>query len=245
MPDAPVLALRGGRVARDRNLVLRDVDFHVERGEAVVLLGDNGSGKTTLVRACLGLLPLEAGRVELFGTPLESFKHWARIGYVPQRVSAASGVPATVNEVVLSGRVGRTRPLRRFGAGDREAARAALAAADLVDVAARPVAGLSGGQQQRVLIARALAGEPDLLVLDEPVASVDLSHQATFAELLGRLRGEGVAILLVAHAVGAMAPLIDRAVTLEGGRIAYDGPPLVTLDAHSHHHHAAPQASES
>ncbi|HVM35104.1 MAG TPA: ATP-binding cassette domain-containing protein [Actinomycetota bacterium] len=239
--EAP-FSLTRGRVLLSGHIVLDDVDFTMNAGEFVVVLGANGSGKTTLVRSLLGLVPLGRGELRLFGTPFRRFREWWRIGYVPQRFSAASGVPATVEEVVLSGRVARARRLRGYRAADRAAARRALEIVGLDGKHAEPIDRLSGGQQQRALIARALAGEPDVLVLDEPVSGVDFEHQEIFASALGALRAEEHSVLLVAHELGAMQDLVTRAVVLDAGRIAYDGIPL---DEHFHiehvHHH--PHAS--
>ncbi|KOG49174.1 ABC transporter, partial [Streptomyces varsoviensis] len=158
-PTEPVVSLRGGTASLGSRPVLRGVDLTVRRGEVVALLGANGSGKSTAVRAVVGQVPLSAGELELFGTPHRSFKEWARIGYVPQRTTAASGVPATVREVVSAGRLARTKlgwPRR----ADREAVVRALELVGMADRIKDPVAALSGGQHQRVLIARALAAEP-------------------------------------------------------------------------------------
>lgn len=218
--------------------ILRDVDLSVRAGEVVTLLGPNGSGKSTLVRAVTGLLPHARGSVRLFGTPIEDFADWHRLGFVPQRSTASGGVPATVREVVASGRVGRRRLFRPSGAADRRAVAAALDVVGLADRASCGVSQLSGGQQQRVLIARALAGEPDLLVLDEPTAGVDLPNQQALADALARLKASGATIVLVAHEIGPMMPLIDRTVVMRDGRVAYDGPPLTQeVASHTHHHH--------
>ena len=226
-----------GRVAFGADTVLDGVDFHLDPSEFVVLLGENGSGKTTLIKALLGLIPLTEGRVEAFGVPLSRVKERRRIGYVPQRPSATSGVPASVLEVVLSGRAGHAGVVGRYGKRDRELASSALAAVDLEHEAASPVSILSGGQQQRVLIARALAGEPDVLLLDEPVASVDLAHQESLADNFARLNARGTAILLVAHAQGAMGALAHRSVVMQRGRIVYDGPPFPDPHPGEHHPH--------
>ncbi|MBD8869980.1 metal ABC transporter ATP-binding protein [Nocardioides donggukensis] len=225
--------------------VLRGITLGVPAGQFVALLGANGSGKSTLVRAVTGLRPLSGGEVRLFGTALADFGDWHRVGFVPQRASAASGVPASVWEIVASGRLTRRRWLRPLRRHDRRAIADALEVVGLADRARDGVATLSGGQQQRVLIARALAGEPELFVLDEPTAGVDLPNQRTLATSLGLLKERGATVLLVAHELGPLAPLVDRAVVMRDGRVAYDGPPLVEddehaslLDArHAHHHH--------
>jgi zinc transport system ATP-binding protein len=230
--------LTSGHVLLGGNCVLHDVDFRLDSGEFVVLLGANGSGKTSLVRALLGLVPLSSGELKVFGRPLRTFRDWKRIGYVPQRFTAASGVPASVSEVVLSGRVARAPRLRGYTKEDREAAARALESVALANFDRVPVENLSSGQQQRVLIARALAGEPDVLVLDEPVSGVDLEQQQQFAVTLKGLKEDGRTVLLVAHSLGALAPLVTRAVVLELGRVTYEGPPLAEQvhTEHIHHH---------
>lgn len=239
MPIAPelVLHMRAGRVALDGTPVLHDVDFRLERGEFLALLGSNGSGKTTLVRALLGLVPLVAGDVDLYGVPYSRFTGWSRIGYVPQRASAASGTPASVMEVVLTGRIARARRLRGYSRTDRAAAVAALRSVGMDDLTGAQVARLSGGQQQRVLIARALAGEPDTLVLDEPVSGVDLEHQERLAEVLHTFNKAGGSVLLVAHSLGATEDLVTREIVMHAGTVTYDGPhhPHHVHDDHVHH----------
>jgi zinc transport system ATP-binding protein len=234
----PTIEIRDGAVELGGRPVLRGIDLSIGPGEMVVVLGANGSGKSTLVRAVLGLAPLCRGEVRLFGTPLERFRDWRRVGFVPQRVTAASGVPATVREVVASGRLAGRRLLTPMRAKDRAAVTEAIAAVGLTGRAGDRVSTLSGGQQQRALIARALAGRPDLLVLDEPTAGVDQASQEAFASTLAGLAEQGVTIVLVAHEIGPVRPLIGRTVVMRDGRIAYDGPPTgdaVLDDGHGHH----------
>ena len=232
-----VLELTGGRVVLGGTSVLDGIDFRLHAGEFVALLGENGSGKTTLVRAILGLVPVQGGAVSLFGRPLRDFREWGRIGYVPQRFTAAAGVPATVEEVVFSGRVARARWLRPYGPADRDHVEASLDAVGLTTLRRKRVSTLSGGQQQRVLIARALATDPDVLILDEPVSSVDVESQEAFAATLTRLHSENVSVLLVAHALGPLAALVNRTTVIARGRIAYDGPPRPTDTGELHVHH--------
>jgi zinc transport system ATP-binding protein len=237
----PPLTLTDAAVALGGRPVLRHIDLTVHGGEVVALLGSNGSGKSTLVRTALGLLPLARGSVELFGTPLPRFSDWERIGYVPQRLAASAGVPATVWEVVASGRLARRRVFRPLSRPDRAAVDAALESVGLANRRHDGAAELSGGQQQRVLIARALAGEPDLLLLDEPTAGVDLQSQASFADTLRAVAGSGATVVLVAHELGPLEPLIDRTVALHDGRVVYDGAPAGTDGLHAFHDHAHPE----
>ena len=234
-----VVQVKDGNIALGGRPVLRGIDLSVRRGEVVAILGSNGSGKSTLVRGVMGLTPWGQGEVRLFDTDLAKFRDWHRIGYVPQRASVGSGVPATVSEVVGSGRLSRRRLLWPMSAVDRAAVRAALVAVDLDDRRHDAVSQLSGGQQQRVLIARALAGEPELFVLDEPNAGVDVHNQASLAATLRPLVETGATVVLVLHELGPLADLIDRAVLLRDGRVTYDGPPPADTDLetfHTHHH---------
>jgi len=245
-PDAGAVPVRleDGAVTIGGRPVLRGIDLVVEHGEFLALMGANGSGKSTLVRALTCLRPLASGRLELFGTGSDDFADWRRVGYVPQRATAASGVPASVWEVVASGRLTHRKLLRPLSKRDRAAVTDALDVVGLAHRARDGVSTLSGGQQQRVLIARALAGEPDLFFLDEPAAGVDLPHQQALARALARLKQRGATIVLVAHELGPLAGLVDRAVVMRDGRVAYDGPPLADHEvhdadfgeAHTHHH---------
>jgi zinc transport system ATP-binding protein len=240
--------LTDGAVAIGGRPILRGIDLSVAPGEFVALMGANGSGKSTLVRALTGLLPLTAGSLRLFGVPAREFHDWQRIGFSPQRIGAASGVPASVWEVVASGRLTRRRLLRPLSRADRAAIDDALEVVGLSDRARDGISHLSGGQQQRALIARALAGEPDLFFLDEPTAGVDLPSQEALTHALGALTARGATIVLVAHELGPMATLVQRAVVMRDGRVAYDGAPLADHEvhdpwfgeAHTHHHHERP-----
>ncbi|KAA6221991.1 metal ABC transporter ATP-binding protein [Streptomyces albofaciens JCM 4342] len=238
-----VISLRGAGAALGARPVLRGVDLTVRRGEVVALLGANGSGKSTAVRAVVGQVPLTSGELELFGTPQRRFKDWARIGYVPQRTTAASGVPATVREIVASGRLARTK-LRWPSRADRDAVHRALDLVGMADRAKDSAEALSGGQHQRVLIARALVGAPELLIMDEPMAGVDLASQEVLAETLRGQVEAGATVLLVLHELGPLEPLIDRAVVLRDGCVVHDGPPPEAVGQHAlpGHDHVHPHA---
>ncbi|MFI9118635.1 metal ABC transporter ATP-binding protein [Streptomyces bikiniensis] len=240
----PVISVRGAAAALGARPVLRGVDLTVHRGEVVALLGANGSGKSTAVRSVIGQVPLTGGTIELFGTEQKRFRDWARVGYVPQRTTAASGVPATVREVVTSGRLSRRR-FGRLAKADRAAVERAIALVGLADRAGDPVDALSGGQHQRVLIARALASEPELLIMDEPMAGVDLASQEVLASTLREQVAGGATVLLVLHELGPLEPLIDRAVVLRDGCVVHDGPPPEAVGQHAlpGHDHVHPHAA--
>jgi zinc transport system ATP-binding protein len=241
----PVISVRGAQATLGSRPVLRGIDLTVQRGEVVALLGANGSGKSTAVRSVIGQVPLTGGEIALFGTELRRFREWARIGYVPQRTTAASGVPATVREVVSSGRLSHTR-LGRQSRADRAAVERAIELVGLTDRAKDSVNALSGGQHQRVLIARALASEPELLIMDEPMAGVDLASQEVLASTLREQVAQGTSVLLVLHELGPLEPLIDRAVVLRDGCVVHDGPPPKAVGQHAlpGHDHVHPHAAD-
>ena len=197
-------------------LVLRDVELTVKRGEFVAIAGPNGGGKTTLLRLILGLEQPTAGRVQVA---------LQRKGYLPQRAQTAIDAPLTVRELVGAGRVARSRLLGPLGRGDREAVREAIERVGLSAQADRRLTTLSGGQQQRAFIAKALAGDPELLALDEPTTGVDVEAQEAVAVLLQRLGEElGMTILYVSHEFGAVEHFVER-IVLVRERIVFDGAP--------------------
>ena len=196
--------------------VLRDVDLRVDRGEFLAIAGPNGGGKTTLLRLILGLEHPTTGRVQV---------DVQRRGYLPQRAQAATDAPLTVRELVGAGRVARSRLLGPQSRGDRAAVREAIERVGLSARADRRLSTLSGGQQQRAFIAKALAGDPELLALDEPTAGVDVEAQEAIAALLQRLGTQlGMTILYVSHEFGSVEHFVER-IVLVRERIVYDGPP--------------------
>ncbi|MGV1004610.1 MAG: metal ABC transporter ATP-binding protein [Candidatus Nanopelagicales bacterium] len=238
----PALELRAGCVEFDGVHVLDHLDLSIAAGAGTALLGANGSGKTTLVRALVGLQPLAHGQVLIHGVPAAQFRDRARLALVPQRLPAASGVPISVGEFVGLGAVTR-RTWGGLGAprGSRESVATALAEVGLAERSGSRLDTLSGGQQRRAMVARALAGPADTLILDEPTAGVDHQSQDLIAASLGRLLDRGRTLLVVTHGLGPLAPLVSRTVVLGGGRVLYDGSrPPAEYDHgvdHDRHHH--------
>lgn len=220
-PAQPPLKVDSIDVVMGSTHILHQVSLTVERGESVALLGANGCGKSTLIKACLGLYPLADGDVQLFGASLSKRRQvpWMQVGYVPQRVSATAGVPATALEVVRSGLLGPGRPFASWGGGAKAQALEALAQVGLAKRANDHVQVFSGGQAQRVMIARALVRHPQLLFLDEPLAGVDRASRQGLADCLAQLREQGITLVTVLHEMGELAGLVDRTVTLADGRV--------------------------
>lgn len=223
--NAPVVELSNVWFSYNGKPVLQDVSLTVTAGSFLGILGPNGSGKTTLVRIIVGLARPFKGNVFLFGVEQGKFRDWSKIGYVPQKTPAMGTFPASVREVVASGRTpqrGFFKPLTR---GDFQLIDEAIELVGLTRQANQPITELSGGQQQRVLIARALAGEPQLLVLDEPTVGVDATSQEQFYALLRRLRQErNITIIMVSHDVGVITNEVSHLACLNR-RLYFHGPP--------------------
>jgi zinc transport system ATP-binding protein len=191
--------------------VLESVTLRVEAGDVLGLIGPNGSGKTTALRIMLGLLTPASGASRLFGLPPWELREWRRIGYVPQRASLDTALPATVHELVMSGLVSTLAPFRRPGSAARRRVLEVLGLVGMATQARARIGALSIGQQQRVLIARAMVTEPDLLVLDEPMGGVDAEAQAGFLGLLRDLNRErGLTLILVSHDMGVVSRDVSR-----------------------------------
>lgn len=193
--------------------VLREVNLSVAARELVCVVGPNGGGKTTLVKLMLGLLRPTRGRVRIFGRPPERAR--GRIGYAPQHAEFDPEFPVSVMDVVLMGRLGRSRRLGPHRRADKAAAAEALEEVGLYGLRKRPLGELSGGQRQRVMIARSLVAEPELLLLDEPTANLDVAVETELYELLRRLR-ERLAIVTVSHDIGFVSDLAGRVVCVRG-----------------------------
>lgn len=218
------------RYPRTERPALSDVTIALTAGELVAVVGPNGSGKTTLLRALLGTIPLASGSVELLGRPLGEWgpRDMAQVvGVVTQREETL--FPLTVEETVALGRYAHLGPVASPGDADRLVIAEAMRRADVAALAGRRTDTLSGGEWQRVRIARALAQDPRLLVLDEPTASLDVRHEMEVFELARGLAGQGIATLLVTHHLNLAARYADRLVLLHEGTCVVDGAPATVL----------------
>jgi zinc/manganese transport system ATP-binding protein len=221
---APALSLRGARVSFGDRTLWEGLDLDVAPGEFMAVLGPNGSGKTTLVRVLLGLLPLSAGEVRIAGRPPR--RGSPSIGYIPQQKAMDADLPLRGRDLVGLGLDGHRPGIGLRGRRvRRERVDAALAAVGGTAYADSPVGRLSGGEQQRLRVAQALVGDPNVLLCDEPLLSLDLSHQRTVTHLIDeRRRAAGTAVLFVTHEINPVLPLIDRVLYLVNGRFRV-GPP--------------------
>lgn len=204
-----IIELRGVTFRYDGPPVLDDVNLEIKVGDFAGIVGPNGGGKTTLLKLILGLLRPQAGSVQVFGLPPGGAR--GLVGYVPQQTHFDREFPISVMDVVLMGRLSHSRWLGPYGRQDRLAAEKALGEVELEGLSSRRLSALSGGQRQRVLIARALASEPKLLLLDEPTASVDQRVEQDIYDLLRKLNRR-VSILLVSHDLGFVSEFVNRVV---------------------------------
>jgi anchored repeat-type ABC transporter ATP-binding subunit len=215
---SPALHVRDLRVSYGAQPVLEDLTFNLAAGQLAGIIGPNGAGKTTLLKAILGLVAVERGTIAVNGRRPE--RRGGAVAYVPQRDAVNWRFPASVADVVLMGRYGRLGWLRRPGAVDRAIARRCLEQVGMQDYAARPIAELSGGQQQRVFLARALAQEPEVLLLDEPISGVDAPTQESILRILAELAAQGKTLLLTTHDLRGNTEYFDRLLALNRRLIA-------------------------
>lgn len=209
--STPVITLDKVSFSYGEVTALENICLTVEAGEFLGVVGPNGGGKSTLLKLILGLLKPQSGTVTVLGTTAESAcRH---LGYVPQFIRFDRQFPVTVLETVLQGRLDCTKSLFGYNAEDRERAFEAMRYTEIFDLAQRPISALSGGQLQRVLIARALVGNPEILLLDEPTANIDPKVEVDVFDLLKRLN-ETITIVVVSHDIGFISNYISRVACL-------------------------------
>ena len=221
-PDAPVVEFRGVTIHYgDGKPALEDASFLLARGERVAIVGPNGAGKSTLLKAIAGILAPAAGSVDVYGAVAGGH---ICIGYVPQRSQVDWNFPVTVADVVLMGRVARIGLFRQAGRNDHRLVAESLAQVGMSELAGRQIGELSGGQQQRVFIARALAQEATILLMDEPFAGVDSPSQEAILEIMDRLREQDVTVLVSTHDLNLAVERFDLLALLNRKLIAFGSP---------------------
>ena len=229
---SPALSIHGLNCAYPGTTVLRDVNLAVDRREFFIVIGPNGSGKTTLIKAIARLLPASGGEIRIGGRPLNRLGRRElarRLAYVPQ--NAAEDTPFSIEELVLMGRAPYLGVLGLQGEHDLAIARRAIDFTGLGQLADRPVSRLSGGERQRAHIARAICQQPELILLDEPTASLDLAHQIRVMELMADLKSRNATtVVMVSHDINLAAMFADRLLLLVDGRVAACGPPNQVIE---------------
>lgn len=210
--------------------VLDEVTFQVPHGARVAIVGPNGAGKSTLFKALVGLLPLRSGTIQVHGLPLGD--HQDCVAYIPQREDVDWHFPVTVADVVMMGRFGRQGWLRRPGSEDHRVVRRSLQQMNIDHLAKTTIGDLSGGQQQRVFLARALAQEPHILLMDEPFTGIDITTQEATLNLLDDLRSQDVTVLVSTHDLNMAAERFEQVLLLNRRLIAYGNPAHVFTAQH-------------
>lgn len=215
--SAEIVRTDGVACCYSEGCVLEGISFSALRGDYIGIVGPNGSGKSTLIQALLGLIPVNGGSVELFGTPVARFEQWGRVGYLPQSLRLLNpAFPATVAETVALGLLPLKSFPRRLSRQDYVRVDEVLRELGIYDIKAKLIGELSGGQQQRALLARALVNNPELLILDEPTAALDPETRERFYYLIAEInRTRGVTVLLVTHDTGVIGRYASKMLYLD------------------------------
>jgi zinc transport system ATP-binding protein len=241
--DTEVISVRGLNFHYDGPAVLEDIHLHVLRGEFIGLVGPNGGGKSTLLKLILGLLPVDQGEIKVLGKAPTQVRR--DLGYVPQFAYFNRDFPISVEDTVLMGRLGKTRSIFGYCRQDKEIAAQAMHECGILTLSKRRLHQLSGGQVQRVLIARALACEPEILLLDEPTANIDMRTEEDIFDVLKRLN-QRLSIVLVSHDIGFISRYVGRVACLNRTLVCHHTDQLTGKNIaemyHSsvcaiHHHH--------
>ncbi len=230
-PQAPALEIKGLGISysSEEKFALKDFNISVPAGSALALVGPNGAGKSTLFKAVCGLLPVRSGSIRVFGHPLGACHH--RVVYLPQRSEIDWHFPISVLDLVVMGRYVYLGWFNKPQKKDIEIARDALKEMNVEDLADRQISKLSGGQQQRVLIARALAQNADLLLLDEPLNAVDVSTRQTVADVLHKIKAQGKTVIVATHYYDQEEGRYDQAIYLKDGKKTSATPGVAELDS--------------
>ncbi len=219
--DQPILDVRKVSARYNRRLALDEITFHLHAGELVAVVGPNGAGKSTLFKVVAGVLPPTSGEVNVYGSTPRAH---VCIAYIPQRSQVDWNFPVNVSDVVMMGRIARLGPLKWPKKRDWEHVQRALETVKLADLAKRQIGQLSGGQQQRMFIARALAQEAELMLMDEPFSGLDAPSQESILSLLDGLQRENVTVMVATHDLDQAAEYFDRIMLLNRRLIGF-GPP--------------------
>ncbi|HBC45389.1 MAG: Zinc uptake system ATP-binding protein zurA [Candidatus Collierbacteria bacterium GW2011_GWB1_45_35] len=221
-----IIEVSGVSFAYNEDLVLENVDLNIHKGDYLGVIGPNGGGKTTLIKIMLGLLMPKIGVVKMFGEDIQSFEDWSKVGYVPQKViNFDVNFPATVFEVVAMGRYGKRGLFKSLTKEDKRIIGDSLKQVEMFEFKNRIIGDLSGGQQQRVFIARALAGQPEVIFLDEPMAGVDSLAQDQFYQLLKKLNHElGLTLVFISHDIEAVVNEVTE-IAFVNRKLSYDDDP--------------------
>jgi len=245
----PIFDVKNLNFSAKGQTILSNISFEIYSGEYIAIIGPNGGGKTTLIRTLLGLNKTTNGVIKIFGKNQKDFKQWSKIGYVPQRATLVdTSFPATVLDVVNMGRVAKRKLFSPLSKEDKDSVYDAMSKMNILDLKDKMVGTLSGGQRQRVMIARALASNPEILILDEPNTGVDMQSQQKFYKLLAKLnKEENITILFITHDVGVIADDIGRLFTINQNAIICNDPKktlscddmskLYGIDAHLVYNH--------
>ncbi len=222
-----IIEIEGVSFAYNEDLVLDNVVLNIHKGDYLGVIGPNGGGKSTLIKIMLGLLEPSRGAVKLFGQDIHTFKDWSKIGYVPQKViNFDVNFPATVFEVVAMGRYGKKGLFRSLNSEDKKIIADSLRQVEMFEFRDRVIGDLSGGQQQRVFIARALAGQPEVIFLDEPMAGVDTQAQDKFYQLLKKLNHElELTLVFISHDIESVVHEITE-LAFVNRTVTYDDHPV-------------------
>lgn len=213
------LEVQAVSLAYNGSIVLENLSFNAMHGERIAVVGPNGAGKSTLFKAMAGLIPIKNGQILIHGKPLGL--HQDCVAYIPQREEVDWRFPVTVEDVVMMGRFGHVGWFKPAGKLDREVVQASMEQLGIRDLAKRPISDLSGGQQQRVFLARAMAQEPHILIMDEPFTGIDITTQEILFQLLDGLREQHVTVIVSTHDLNMAAQRFDRILLIKRKLICY------------------------